>query len=1032
MPRIPPVFGEDTEFETSAFRGPLIPLLTSNQQNINVEFDSGVDLAEEVKTRTLEYLKGVSRNNQYPINDSQRTVTIEFSENGSQDAVNSFNRASNSGLLDGERPLNVDKNDTGDAALKNAINIFGDVQQNKDDSDIAKRLRQTLEGNNLNTPSNPFISTTTANLSDEDRLLLGSTLFSQPGVYVPRKFPDNSGSPAPGSSISIEDVKKLGSVVTTEAQGPFANINYRQPKSEIDLTAPTSLLGQGSVALGGKVNTGRFLGKALVRSIKPETSSTNTATVFEPSVESYGSDNNEYNTATGVSASSTASMAALVLVVGGALYALARRLRPQAVAIVSSDKSDRSNFYGSYSGNANTNQTLNQTIGNSGRKLFDWPETSHDFGSCLTAGLETFFEDSGALSTTAKLAGSSLYFRTVLKSILRSLVDLGVDIANSGQNILANPLAGLAQFDPLEIYDRLNANKAVRFIGAMVGLGDRVLYAKAENPDNVPGFSVIDSILEEITLEAVGRGDGREETTINPAVLVSKSRLRDGRLAYGTNTVRSLLLEPVTLRKANEAIGNANAYNTLVSKLNNTGKTVGVGTSFGVAPGRISADTVRRTENYLDAQYVPFYFHDLRTNEIVAFHAFLETFSDQLSVEFNDTSGRIGGLKTYKDTKRTMSFAFKILATNESDFESMWYKINRLGAMCYTQWTEGRRISVGDSTRFIQPFSQMPGASPLIRLRVGDIVKGNYSKLNASRLFGSGDEYTNLSSVEPDATSFGNDNRRAIAGDELRRRYAAGNFQTGDEIVIRAPAANAPYRRAGETQTTSVGLSHHAEMRARVVTVRQGELVVDGVRTNDRAPQPISVTTSARQQRGRRNRANVTTPLTSETISETTQFIVPLSAVVPRGSSVEQIINARAAQLVPAISPTSNQQADATSDSRREFLDDSSNAKNPIMKAFASAQGKGLAGFITNFELSNVLEATWVTDRLGDRAPMYVTVGFGFAPIHDIQPGLDHNGVMTAPIWPVGGTIGTLMDSNDSAEAVFQTSKKSYSIPILG
>lgn len=1032
MPRIPPVFGEDTEFETYAFRGPLVPLLTANQQNVNVEFDSGVDFADQVKTRTFEYLKGVSRNHQYPIQDSQRTVTIDFSENGSQEAVNSFNRASNSGLLDSERPLNIDKNDTGDASLKTAISIFGDIQQNKDDSDVAKRLRQVLEGSNQNTPSNPFISVGTANLFEEDRLVLGTTLFHKPGVYTPRMFPENSGLPALGSSVTIEDLKKIGSVATTEAQGPFATINYRQPKSGIDSSAPVSLLGLGSVALGGKVSTGRFLGKALVRAIKPETENTSTATVFEPTVDSYGSDNNEYNTVTGISAGSIASRVALVLVVGGALYALARVLRPKTVAVQLSDKSDRSNFYGSYSGNANANQSLNQVLGNSGRKLFDWPETAHDFGLCLTAGLETFFGDSGALSTATKLAGSNLYYGSILKSILRSLAELGVDVANSGQSIVANPLAGLAQFDPLEVYERLSTNKAVRFIGAMVGLGDRVLYARAQNTDDLPGFSAIDSILEEITLEAIGRGDGREETVTNPAVLVSKSRLRDGRLAYSTNSIRSLILEPVALRKANEAIGNASAYNNLVSKLNNTGKTVGVGRSFGVAPGRISADTVKRTEEYLDAQYVPFYFHDLRTNEIIAFHAFLESLSDQLSVEFNDTQGRIGGTKTYKDTKRAMNLTFKILATNESDFESMWYKINRLGAMCYPQWTEGRRVSVGENTRFIQPFSQMPGASPLIRLRVGDLIKGNYSKLSASRIFGSGGDYANFSNIESDATTFGNDNRRSVAGDDLRRRYAEGNFIPGDEVVIRAPAANAPYRRVGVAGTTSSGLSHHAEMRATVVTVSQGEVVVSSVRTNDRAPLPISVTASARQQRGRRNRANAAAPQTTETISETTQFIVPVSAIVRNGSSVEQIINARAAQLVPAIAPTSSQQADATSEARREFFDDSSDAKNPIMKAFASAQGKGLAGFITSFELSNVLEASWVTDRLGDRAPMYVSVVFGFAPIHDIQPGLDHNGVMTAPIWPVGGTIGTFMDPNNGAEAVFQTAKRSYSIPVLG
>jgi hypothetical protein len=39
---------------------------------------------------------------------------------------------------------------------------------------------------------------------------------------------------------------------------------------------------------------------------------------------------------------------------------------------------------------------------------------------------------------------------------------------------------------------------------------------------------------------------------------------------------------------------------------------------------------------------------------------------------------------------------------------------------------------------FEQPFSQVVGGTPLIRLRIGDVVKSNYSRFNLSRLFGAG------------------------------------------------------------------------------------------------------------------------------------------------------------------------------------------------------------------------------------------------------------------------------------------------------
>jgi hypothetical protein len=41
--------------------------------------------------------------------------------------------------------------------------------------------------------------------------------------------------------------------------------------------------------------------------------------------------------------------------------------------------------------------------------------------------------------------------------------------------------------------------------------------------------------------------------------------------------------------------------------------------------------------------------------------------------------------------------------------------------------------------KFIQPFSQIPTASPLIRLRIGDVIKGNYSRFGIARLFGLGE-----------------------------------------------------------------------------------------------------------------------------------------------------------------------------------------------------------------------------------------------------------------------------------------------------
>ena len=78
---------------------------------------------------------------------------------------------------------------------------------------------------------------------------------------------------------------------------------------------------------------------------------------------------------------------------------------------------------------------------------------------------------------------------------------------------------------------------------------------------------------------------------------------------------------------------------------------------------------------------------------------------------------------------------------------------------------------------------------------------------------------------------------------------------------------------------------------------------------------------------------------------------------------------------------------------------------NPVIRSFLAAAGKGLAGFITNMSL-DYSESTWETNRSSgmprQRAPIFVRVDINFDVVHDIVPGLDADGAMRAPIWPVG------------------------------
>ncbi len=139
-------------------------------------------------------------------------------------------------------------------------------------------------------------------------------------------------------------------------------------------------------------------------------------------------------------------------------------------------------------------------------------------------------------------------------------------------------------------------------------------------------------------------------------------------------------------------------------------------------------------ENILEAEYMPFYLHDLRTNEILSFHAFIDTISDSFSPQYSPSSGygRIDDVQHYIKTTRTINTTFSLVAYNQDDHDLMWYQINKLVSMVYPQWSKGIKRNKKDRTAF--PFTQMPTASPLIRLRVGDVITSNYSKENLARL----------------------------------------------------------------------------------------------------------------------------------------------------------------------------------------------------------------------------------------------------------------------------------------------------------
>jgi hypothetical protein len=319
-----------------------------------------------------------------------------------------------------------------------------------------------------------------------------------------------------------------------------------------------------------------------------------------------------------------------------------------------------------------------------------------------------------------------------------------VDIIKQ-QGILAQ---SLVRGQEAQYYIDLSQSKAVQIMRVFATVGDVVLQVTGKN------FNT-DTFQQDIkTAAGLDLVDGLPVTA---GTRISKSREGSGKtplaLSWRGNSVPGLYLLSDNVVKAALETGNLiNGENPARGMLASSliEKTYADPTMRGVK-ARIPGDIVKIIEDKLDAEYVPFYFQDLRTNEIISFHAFLESLQDSFSAQYSSfkSYGRSDAVKMYSSTSRTVTLSFTVAATSRDDFDEMWYKINRLIACVYPKYTEGTLVQNKDIT-FEQPFSQVIGATPLMRLRVGDVVKSNYSRFNLSRFFGIGNDNVDVSKYKAD------------------------------------------------------------------------------------------------------------------------------------------------------------------------------------------------------------------------------------------------------------------------------------------
>jgi hypothetical protein len=564
--------------------------------------------------------------------------------------------------------------------------------------------------------------------------------------------------------------------------------------------------------------------------------------------------------------------------------------------------------------------------------------------------------------------------------IARTIIRSGLIMAQYFQDIYkrATLNAAAGAKTALGILKVFRSSKLVSAINVFAGLGDVILDRK-----NLRGQTTTDPNGNPVDVSGF---DAADATTIAHST-VRKSRLTttnnyDPTLAWSSQRAPSMYLVPKNIKNLqlldNDQENGLGSFKGVLGLSRNKARVKLYDPP--ADKGRISNEHRINMEKILDAEYVPFYFHDVRTNEIVSFHAFLSSLTDDYSASYETVEGfgRVEPVKIYKGTTRKIGMSFVVAATSEDDFQHMWFKINKLTTLVYPQYTAGRDL-VGDNYQFKAPFSQMIGSSPLIRIRLGDVLRSNYSRFALARLFGATDGNATLPNTQTSET--------VNAGDAIKL-----DFLNKDQTTLR----EAEIKKINETNAATMAAFKTETSKTYIGKALNTTKLLSVINTPPDGSSVVSITKATIGSIIDVSKYNVdleykmSSPQVDELVNNT----------IARGFDISDLeLNDLLDPNSVATSPT----AQASYGELTNFMDPRGNA---IVKSFESAGGKGLAGMIESMNFDWYNQTTWGIDP-DQTAPKMCKVTISFSPIHDISPGIDHQGYNRAPIYPVGSGMAS-------------------------
>jgi len=906
---------------------------------------------------------------------------------------------------------------------------------------IDQQLLSTTGFNSLE--SNQFVVVDGTQEKPDDRLKIGPIYYNKKGAYKNTSFvgqPVLNGSTVTATSMSLEHLKKIGLNILYDAVQAGAGPDIDPTNGDGGFSEAEAGMAVPSLPrIGKKVRLSRFSpsyeAKKLFGVDKPNNPSFIDNEVGENPTMTYGNFYNPFSqfdslVSLGQIAVCVAMVISFVVILELTSIAIPHDNRerlvydPQAIDYANNKilgTSTIPNLPAYPTDGMSGGEFLQQFLGIKG--LFTY--TFHAFDDCLQNGLEEFFGVPGLRDGTGTALASGA-LRILLESgrlntVLRDVIRNGIDIITSS-DLNGGPYSIEATG---RIIRDIRDSKILKFVNVLAQIGDKIaweLKLKGTNTKIGSNISVVDTLPD------------------TRRFLIAKSRLSDGRLGW-SNSNSPMLHLPLTSLFVTGAdhrprletgisdttgldflILNDNLMQTALHQEIISSASTDLGGEIGSFPtkNRLSKDLVEKMEEQLEADYMPFYVQDLRTNEILSFHAFLEDSSEDFSVEYTqqDGYGRMDKVQIYKGTTRKINVSFKMVATNEEDHNLMWYKINRLAMTIYPQWTQGREVNVG-GIKFIQPFSQIPGATPVVRLRLGDLWRSNYSKQSIARLFGA--------TTREDFNIFGA-NARTRSDVSARSQIDAAN-KTNRLICAMKPGGGFT---TSATQPTTQANGAILVNPNDIFTANRSKIYLKGdypgvesILDENFTPRPPNTTWALGQ--GKLIECSYVETITTgirlnfERVMEEPTDIASGYSLEPKDGK-QNIIILQIQYLKSNIdidftmfslrtelqSQPENTQNTTTAGEQglqdlnpTQFFDDT---KNPILKSFSSTYGKGLAGVVTEFKVDyGEAKGAWGTNGNSFlRAPKFVTINLGMQVIHDIPLGLDANGIMNAPIWSVG------------------------------